>query len=128
MKTIKQKYVIKTPIAKVWQALVDPKLIDDWGAGPAQMSDQEGFEFKLWGGDIYGKNIKVIPESLLIQEWTAGDWQNPSKVSFSLKGDKGKTTIELLHENIPDKEASEIDIGWHQYYMGPLKEYVEKIL
>lgn len=128
MKTIKQKYVIKASIAKVWQALVDPKLIDDWGAGSAKMSDQEGFEFKLWGGDIYGKNIKVIPESLLIQEWTAGNWENPSQVTFSLKADKGKTVVDLLHENIPDKEVSEIDSGWDSYYMGPLKEYVEKIL
>lgn len=128
MKTLKQKYVIKAPIGKVWQALVDPQLIDDWGAGSAQMSDKEGFEFKLWGGDIYGKNIKVIPNSLLIQEWTAPNWENPSKVTFSLKEDKGQTTINLLHENIPDKEATEIDYGWDSYYMGPLKEYVEKIL
>lgn len=128
MKTINKKYTINAPVEKIWQALVDPKLIDDWGGGAAEMSGQEGEEFKLWGGDIYGKNIKVTPQSQLIQEWKAGDWDIFSKVTFTLKEEDGKTTVELLHEDVPDKEAVEIDNGWDKYYMGPLKEYVENIL
>ena len=128
MKTITTKYIIQAPAEKVWRSLVDPKLIDDWGAGPAEMSDQEGFEFKLWNGDIYGKNIQVVSEQLLIQEWTTSSWDNPSKVSFNLKEDSGKTIVDLLHEDIPDEEFEEIKNGWDQNYMGPLKEYVEKIL
>jgi len=39
MKIIKQKYTIKAPVARVWQAFVDPKIIDSWGGGPAKMDD-----------------------------------------------------------------------------------------
>ena len=53
---IKQHYVIKAPVAKVWRSFVDPKVIDSWGGGPAKMDDKVGTKFSLWGGDIYGIN------------------------------------------------------------------------
>lgn len=125
MKTIKQTYVINAPLDKVWEALTDPKIIDDWGAGPAKMEPKEGFEFEIWGGDIWGKNLKVIPQKQLVQEWTSGDWKSPSKVTFTLSENSGKTKIDLLHEDIPEMEAEELDDGWKRYYLGPLKEFLE---
>ena len=95
------------PLDKVWDALVNPKTIEKWsrldssaehptgsrevlqkeatslgGAGPAKMSSKNGFSFSLWGGDIWGKNIKVTPKKELIQEWFAGKWPKPSIVTF----------------------------------------------
>ena len=128
MKRIQQKYIINAPLAKVWQALVDPSLIEDWGGGPAKMGDQAGFEFELWGGDIYGKNIEVVPQSKLVQEWTAGEWNQPSKVTLTLSGKGNKTTVELLHEDVPDGETLEFEDGWKTNYLGPLKEYAENFL
>src|SRR3989344_7076547 len=128
MKSIQQKYIINAPLAKVWQALVDPSLIEDWGGGPAKMGDQAGFEFELWGGDIYGKNIEVVPQSKLVQEWTAGAWNQPSKVTLTLAGKGNKTTVELLHEDVPDGETLEFEDGWKTNYLGPLKEYAENFL
>lgn len=126
---IKQTYLINAPIKKVWQALVDPKIIDDWGGGEAKMAEEEGFEFSLWGGDIHGKNIKVIKNKKLIQDWMsgppAGGWGEYSKVTFNLSEKDDKTKLELIHEGIPDKEAKEIADGWKRYYLGPLKELVE---
>ena len=125
MKTIKQVYKIKAPAAAVWLALVDPKLIDQWGGGLAQMDDKVGTEFTLWGGDIHGKNIKVVANQELVQEWFGGNWAKPSKVTFTLI-DKGETTeLHLLHEDVPDKEAKDIADGWKTYYLGPLKELLE---
>ncbi|MAG60065.1 hypothetical protein CMO96_04730 [Candidatus Woesebacteria bacterium] len=53
-KKIEKDYHIKASKDKVWQALVDPDVVNRWGGGPATMSDEEGSEFKLWGGDIHG--------------------------------------------------------------------------
>lgn len=126
MKLIHQTYKIHAPINKVWQALIDPGIIDQWGGGPAEMSDQEGMEFSLWGGDIYGKNLHVVPEKELHQEWFGGEWDQPSLVTFTLSEKDDVTTVELLHENIPDdEEAEDFDTGWKEYYLGPLKELIE---
>ena len=125
MKTVKKTYLIKAPLEKVWKALVDPKMIDDWGAGPAQMDDQAGTEFKLWGGDIFGKNVEVVANKKLVQDWFEDNWDQPSKVTFTLSQKNGKIKVTLLHENIPDSEEKEIDDGWDSYYLGPMKEYLE---
>ena len=126
MRIIQQTYVINASSQNVWQALVDPVIIDKWGGGPANMNDKVGTKFTLWGGDIYGKNIKITPNSELVQEWFGGEWEKPSKVIFTLKEKGDKTEINLLQEDVPDGEAKDIDEGWKKYYLGPLKELLEK--
>lgn len=126
MTQIKQTYKIHAPLDRVWDALVNPKTIYKWGGGPAKMKDREGYKFSLWGGDIHGKNIKVVPHELLEQDWYGGDWPEPSKVTFTLSEENGETTIELVHTGVPEDEVSNFDRGWQTDYMGPLKELLEK--
>lgn len=127
MKTIKQTYHINASIEKVWQALVDPKAIEGWGAGPAKMNAKVDAEFSLWGGEVWGKNVEVIPNKKLVQEWFGGKWDKPSIATFSLhKEEDGSTRIDLVHEDVPDNEAKDHEEGWKDYYFGPLKDYVEQ--
>lgn len=125
-KPIHQTYKIKAPVASVWKALIDPKQIDAWGGGPAKMNDKDGFKFSLWGGDIYGKNLEVVPMKKLKQEWSESKWKSTSLVTFLLSEKNNETIVELDHKNVPESSYKDIDSGWKYYYMGPLKEYVEK--
>lgn len=126
MKHITQTYAIKAPLKKVWQALVDPEIITDWGGGPAKMDEKEGTEFSLWGGDIHGTNTKVVPYKLLTQDWYEGGWVKPSRVSFTLTHKNEVTTLKLDHKDIPDDAATDIEDGWKTYYLGPMKELLEQ--
>ncbi len=126
MKIVKQTYHIEAPVEGVWEALVNPSEIDAWGAGPAIMDDKEGTEFSLWNGDIHGKNIEVKKNEKLVQEWYSGDWPEPSIVSFLLTQEANGTQVDLIHENIPDKEAKEIETGWKKYYLGEIKNLLEE--
>lgn len=125
MKTIKQTYLINSSLDEVWQALINPKYIDAWGGGPAKIDDKKGTKFEFWGGDIHGKNIQVIKNKKLAQEWFGGNWERPSIVTFTLIPEKNKVRIDLLHTDVPNNEAKDIDDGWKRYYLGPLKEYLE---
>jgi len=126
MKTLTQTYHIQATLADVWQALVDPGEIDGWDGGPAVMDEKVGTEFKLWGGEIWGKNIEVIPGKKLVQEWNdTQDPIEPTILTLTLAAEDAGTIVELLHTNIPDDRADDIEQGWQDYYMGPLKEYVE---
>ena len=126
MSQIHQIYKIKSSPEKVWKALTDSKEINDWGGGPAVMDDKVGTEFKFWGGDIFGKNKKVEPQKLLVQEWYGNkDWKSPSIVEFKISFDKNITTVELNHNGLPETEIAEFASGWKDFYMGPLKEYLE---
>ncbi len=125
-RVIKKTYKISAPIAEVWKALVDPEVINEWGGRSIKMDDKEGSEFKLWDGDIYGKNIEVVKEKKLVQEWFSGDWPKPSIVTFTLHIQDHVTILELEHIDVPDEEVDDVDQGWDVYYIGPMKDLLEK--
>lgn len=125
MKTIRQTYLINSSLKKVWQALVNPKDINAWGGGPAKMDAKIGTKFKFWGGDIHGKNIEIIPLKKLVQKWYGGSWEKPSITTFTLIKEEDAVKINLLQTDVPDNEAKNIDDGWKEYYLGPLKKYLE---
>lgn len=126
MNSIKQTYLINAPIEKVWEALTNTAVIEKWGAGPAEMDDKVGTNFKLWGGEIYGKNIEVVPNKLLKQEWYAGKWDKPSILTFTLSESDGKTKISLVNQNVPEDEFKDVSQGWKDFYMNPLKKLLEE--
>jgi uncharacterized protein YndB with AHSA1/START domain len=128
MKTLQQTYLIKAPVVEVWRTLVDIDHIQGWGAGPAKMDDKVGTKFSLWGGSIWGENLEVVPNQKLVQAWYSDEepkWRKSSKVTFNLYSENGSTRLELLHEAVPDQNADDIDKGWKDYYLGPLKNYLE---
>ena len=125
MKSFIKDYDIKVSADKVWDALTKPELIEKWSETKAVMDDKEGTEFKLWGGDIFGKNIEVKKDQLLKQEWYGDKWDAPSIVTMELTQKDGVTHVKLTHENIPDESDDDFSGGWDDYYFGPLKDLVE---
>lgn len=97
-----------------------------WGAGPAKMSGRKGAEFSLWGGDIYGKNLHLVREKKLVQEWIAKGWKAPSTLTISLTLEKMGTLVRLVQENVPDDEYEEYRDGWGDSYFGPMKRFLEE--
>mgnify|MGYP001559501219 FL=1 len=89
------------------------------------MDEQEGSEFKLWGGSIHGRNTKVIINQKLVQDWYSDDWPEPSVCIIELAPNGDRTTLKLTHENVPSEEQEKIADGWRSFYFGPLQELVE---
>lgn len=94
------------------------------------MNAKEGTEWKLWGGDIWGKNMYIDKgpnKYILEQEWYTKEWEKPSIVIFTLEtSSKNTTTLHLKHKNLPPTETKEIAAGWQEYYIGPLQRLVEE--
>ena len=151
VKIINKEYHIWAPQKAVWDALVNPKMIEKWsqldsssniqqdpvrysegiispgGAGKTHMSDKEGFKFSLWGGDIHGTNLTIIPRKKLVQEWySSDDPGHATKVTFTLTHKDGCTTLYLKHEGVREKNYDSIDKGWDDYYLGEIKKLLEK--
>jgi uncharacterized protein YndB with AHSA1/START domain len=124
---IQKSYVIAAPVESVWTALTDPRVIEDWGGGPARMAPEVGFEFTLWAGDVHGTVLEVDPPHSMTQEWYSGEWDAPSIARFTLiEGGHGLTTLELENTGVPDDEGPDVDAGWDDYYLGPLKSLLEQ--
>ena len=113
---------------EIFLALTNPFTIELWSDSPAKMDDKEGTEFELWDGDICGKNLKVVRNKELVQEWYFGDLPEPSIVTIKLHPDGKGTSVELKHTNIPEDAYENINEGWREYYMGAIKRFFEEEL
>ena len=126
MTTVKQYHFVNGPAEEVYRALTNPFTIELWSGHPAIMSAEEGFEFSLWDGDINGRNLKMIPNERIEQEWYFENQEPPSVVTIQLRPSKAGTSVELIHTNIPEEQALEMENGWKDYYFGPLKNFFEE--
>ncbi len=121
------KYIEAEP-EEIFLALTNPFTIKLWSDLPAKMDANEGTEFKLWDGDICGKNIKVVPNKELVQEWYFDDLNKPSIATIKLHKYKNGTNVEVKHVNIPNDAYENINEGWHEYYIGAIKRFFEEDL
>lgn len=123
MKTIQQRHLIHATPEEVFAALTNPFTIELWSGFPAVMEPKEGFEFSIFDGDISGRNIRVVENKQLVQEWYFGDNTEESIVTINLKEHQVGTRVMIEHVNIPDESAEEMEEGWNVYYWGAIKEF-----
>lgn len=126
MKDIKFYKFIEAEPEEIFRALTNPFTIELWSDAPAKMDDKEGTEFELWDGDICGKNLKVVENKELVQQWYFDTEGEDSIVTIRLHEDKSGTNVELRHTNIPDDAFENINEGWREYYIGSIKRFFEE--
>lgn len=126
MEQIKQTYTVNASLSKVWEALTDASVAEQWGAGPAEVNAQEGGTFSYWDGDIHGVFTKLIPGKRIEQDWYGHD--NPTwkyTVAFDFEGNDQSTNVYMTYAgNILDKQKDIAD--WQEYYFDPIKKLLEK--
>jgi len=127
MKNYKAYFQIKAEPQDVFTALTNPFTIELWSGEKAIMNAKEGEEFSLWDGDIIGKNIEVIENEKLVQQWYFGeeDTQESSIVNIRIWPKNSSCSVELLHTNIPDEAYDNIVEGWNDAYFGAIKVLLE---
>jgi activator of HSP90 ATPase len=126
MGTIRQKFVIKATPSELYQAMTNPFTIELWSGFKAEMSTEEGKEFSLWEGDISGKNLEMVEDTKIVQEWYFEDTPGQSIVTITLAKTRGGTSVHLVHENVPEEAMENMQEGWKDYYFGAIKEFFEK--
>ena len=94
----------------------------------ALITEVEGEPFSAYDDYISGVNLKLIKDTLIVQSWRTSDWEEDEPDStfmlyFETKGDD--VTLHVVHSNIPDDDADNIDNGWHEFYWEPWKEMLE---
>jgi activator of HSP90 ATPase len=127
MKEFKKYFKIQASVQDVYNALVNPNMIELWTGDDVVMDDQVGTEFSLYEGNITGKNLEIIPEKKLVQQWYFGDQEEASIVTIKLHQDKDNTSVEVRHTNIPDEAYDNIVEGWSYAYFEPIMELLEEM-
>ncbi len=126
MKTFKKYVTLHAKPEDVYNALVNPVMLEIWTGEPAVMSEDPGSEFSLWDGSISGRNIEFVKNAKIVQEWDFGDQEEPSVVTYVLHPSGQQTNLEIRHVNIPDDSFDNMQEGWLEDFIGGLEQLFEK--
>lgn len=126
MKDYKKYFVLPAAPQEVYLALTHPGTIQLWTGDKVEMSTEPGSEFSLWDGSIVGRNLEFEEGKKIVQQWYFGDQDEDSVVTIKLHPDKGGTSVELRHTNIPDEDYDDIVEGWNHAYFGALRDFYEE--
>ena len=125
MKVFQKTFILHAEIEDVYAALTNPVTIKLWSGYPATMNTEVGTEFSLWEGDITGKNLEIISNKKIVQEWYFGDQTEKSIVTIKIFENKKGTQVEVIHNNIPDEDYENIVEGWNESYIGAIIDFFE---
>ena len=126
MKDFKKYYSIPALPEEVYAALTHEGTIQLWTGDKVEMKAEAGTDFSLWDGSIVGKNLEFEEGKKIVQQWYFGEEGEPSIVTIKLHNDKGSTSLEVRHTNIPDDDYEEIVEGWNNQYIASLIEFYEE--
>jgi len=127
MKNYRAYFQIKAEPEDIYTALTNPFTIELWSGETAIMTKEVGAEFSLWDGDIIGKNIELIENEKLVQEWyfDEDEERDASIVTIKIWKKNSSCSVELMHTNIPDEAYDNIVEGWNEAYLGAIKNLLE---
>lgn len=127
-RTIRQSVTFKVPAHEVYEALMNSKKHGEFTGSAVKISPKVGGRFSIYGGDIQGLNLELVPGQKIVQSWRYSDWPKShySKATFSLKEVTTGTRLTFTQTGVPEEFYDDIKQGWHDYYWGPMKEMLEK--
>ena len=136
---IHQEPVFAASPKRIYDALTDAKQFQkvqlfsgaakatDVVSKPAQISDQPGGSFFLFGGYITGRQLELVSGKRIVQAWHSGSWAADiySIAKFDLVAQDKGTKIVFDHTGFPAGQAEHLASGWKDNYWDALAQYLK---
>jgi activator of HSP90 ATPase len=123
--TLHYEFELKATPQRVYHLLLSSKEFAACTGLPAEIDAEVGGAFSLFGGQIVGRNVDLVPGQRIVQAWRPAHWDagSYSIVKFELKAHGAASTVILDHTGFPVDDADSLDKGWHEHYLDKLKKY-----
>jgi len=124
---IQQTVLFKASPHEVYEALMDSAKHAKFSGGKASISKRVNGKIMAYDGYITGKNVELIPDQKIVQEWRAVDWPAGffSVVTFVFTPIPEGTRLDFRHANLPEGTEEEFTQGWIDNYWEPMKRLLE---
>jgi activator of HSP90 ATPase len=111
---------------RIYEVLLDSKQFAACTGMPAEIDSKEGGGFSMFGGQIVGRNVELVPNQRIVQAWRPAHWDPGiySIVRFELKPQGSETLLILDHTGFPEGDFDHLSSGWQNHYLEPLKKFL----
>jgi activator of HSP90 ATPase len=123
------RHTVLIPLASpedVYRASVSSKEHTQFTRSDAKCSARVGGRFTAWDKYISGKNVRLVKDKMIVQEWKTSEWlegYEPSILKISLEKKDGGTRVSMIQSRVPASQVDQYDKGWYESYWEPLKQY-----
>lgn len=92
------------------------------GGRSADIATEVGGALSMFGGDIRGRIVELVPGKRVVQAWRSQAWPEGvySIVRFELTPEGKGTKLILDQAGYPEGTEKMLEGGWHQMYWKPL--------
>ena len=127
-KSIQQTVTFKISPHEVYEALMDSEKHAAYTGGKARISRAVGGSIMAYDDYITGKNIELVPDQKIVQDWRAVDWPEGyfSRIMFELTAIPEGTRLDFTHTDVPEGTEEEFTQGWIDNYWKPMQAYFEE--
>ena len=110
---IHQSVIFNVPPHEVYEALMDSKKHAAFTGSRARISREVGGEYMAYDGYITGRNVELVPDQKIVQDWRAVDWPEDvySRITFELTPAPEGTRLDFTHEDLPEGTEEEFTQG-----------------
>ncbi|KAJ3078923.1 hypothetical protein HK102_004136, partial [Quaeritorhiza haematococci] len=107
----------------LYQTLTDPGRVHVWTRGPAKVPAEAGKEYELFGGNVSGTVVEMVPNKKIVQKWRLKSWPKDHHSTVTLEFDEqsDSTFLRLTQTEVPIGEKDTTESNWHAYYWNPIK-------
>jgi activator of HSP90 ATPase len=126
--SLHQEAAFKASPARVYAALLSSKDFTAFSGAPATIDPKDGGAFSLFGGQVVGRNIELVPGQRIVQAWRVIEDFPPgvySLVRMELTPQGGGTLLRLDHTGFPPGHFDHLNAGWPPHYWAPLKRFLD---
>jgi activator of HSP90 ATPase len=111
---------------RIYQALLDANQFKTFSGLAAEIDPRPGGTFKLFDGQIEGRNIELIPNQRIVQAWRPASWPagEYSIARFELVARGAGTRIVFDHAGFTADKQEHLAQGWQEHYWSPLHKYL----
>ncbi|KAK6198525.1 activator of Hsp90 ATPase [Scheffersomyces amazonensis] len=118
--------VFNTTANQLYITLLDANRIGAWTRAPPLIESfppKEGSEYKLFGGAVSGKIIKLIPDQHIVESWRLEDWKQGhyATLDIELKEGAGETKMLVKFTGVPIGEEDRVRGNFEDYYIRSIK-------
>ncbi|CAL1534985.1 unnamed protein product [Lymnaea stagnalis] len=123
-KTLTMTESFNCQASDLYRALTFKPMVEAYMGSGIVFEPVKGEKFSLYGGNITGEFVELIPDQKITQRWRVKSWppEHYSEVTIELTGTEGTTTLNLKQSGIPGAELDKTREGWRENYWNRMRQ------
>lgn len=126
--TVTDNGEFQTTAEQLYQTFTDPARIAAFTRAPPKLFEgaKEGGKFELFGGNVTGEYLELVPNKKVVQSWRLAQWPAGHFSTLQIEFDQNDvdhvTVMRVMWKGVPVGQEEVTKRNWLEYYVRSIKQ------